>query len=133
MPIGTGRQTQFQQAHYIRKRVNWNDNGIAAGVVAGTFPAGAMVIGAHARVNVAFNAATTNVVTMGTTPTGGEILTSATIVAGTLGYKSANTGTAFSAVFATDTDVYVSFTQSGTAATTGQADLIVVYAPNNDG
>lgn len=133
MPIGTGRQTQFQQTHYIRKRVNWNDAGIAAGVLAGTLPAGALLTLAAARVNTAFNAGTTNVLQMGTTATGGEILANAVVLAGAAGFKSATSGTAFSATFATDTDIYVSYAQTGTAATAGQADMIVSYAPNNDG
>lgn len=132
MPIGTGRQTQFQQTHYFRKRVNWNDTGIAAGVFVGTLPAGAMVVGSAARVNTAFNAGTTNVLQMGTTATGGEILASGVTLAGATGYKSATTGTAFSATFATDTDIFVSYTQTGTAATAGQADLHVSFIPNND-
>jgi hypothetical protein len=132
MPIGSGRQTQFQQVHYFRKRVNWNDASIAAGVAIGTLPAGAMLVGAAARVNVAFNAATTNVLQMGTTATGGEILASAVSLAGATGYKSGTTGTAFQAPILVDTDIFVSYTQTGAAATAGQADLHVSYIPNND-
>jgi len=134
MPANNARQTQYQQSHYFRKRVNWNDAGIAAGINIGTLPAGAVLLDAAARINTAFNAATTNVLQMGITPTGGEILASAVVLAGATGFKSAKTGTAFAAAatLATDTDVYVSYTQTGTAATAGQADLVVQYAPNND-
>lgn len=132
MPIGSGRQTHMQVVHYFRKRVNYNDAGIAAGVNCGTLPAGAMLVMAAVRVNTAFNAATTNVLQMGTTATGGEILASAVVLAGATGFKTATSGTAFAATFATDTDIFVSYTQTGAVATTGQADLMVGYVPNND-
>lgn len=132
MPIGTARVLHTQQVHYFRKRVNYNDPGIAAGVFVGTFPAGALLVMAGARVNTAFNAATTNVLQLGTTATGGEILASAVTLAGATGFKTATSGTAFSAPIVTDTDIFASYTQTGTAATAGQADLFVGYIPNND-
>lgn len=131
MPVGTARVSHHQMTHYLRKRVNYNDPGITTGVFFGTLPAGAMISNAHVRVNTAFNAATTNVANVGTTATGGEIIPTATILAGATGYK---TGTAAAAAlsFATDTDLYVSYTQTGTAATAGQLDVLIAYAPNND-
>ncbi|WP_196301271.1 hypothetical protein, partial [Streptococcus pneumoniae] len=33
---------------------------------------------------------------------------------------------------ATDLDVYVKYTQSGTAATTGKAYIVIKYVPDND-
>lgn len=132
MPVNLARQYHTQQVHFFRKRVNWNDAGIAAGVNIGTLPAGAVLVGAAVRVNTAFNAATTNVLTCGTTATGGEVLASAVALAGATGFKAATSGTAFAATFAADQDLFVSFTQSGTAATAGQADIIVSYIPNTD-
>lgn len=129
---GPARQLHTQQVHYIRKRVNWNDSNISTGVVCGTLPAGALLLYAAVRVNTAFNAATTNVLQMGTTATGGEILANAVVLGGATGFKTASSGTAFAAQFASDTDVYVSYTQTGTAATAGQGDLVVAYCPNND-
>lgn len=132
MPANNARQLHTQQVHYFRKRVNWNDAGIATGVLIGTIPNGALLIDAGVRVTTAFNAATTNVLQMGTTATGGEILASAVTLAGATGFKKATSGTAFSALVSADTDIYVSYTQTGTAATTGLADLFVAYIPNND-
>lgn len=125
MPIGTARVLHHQHTHYFRKRVNYNDAGIAAGVLVGTLPAGAMLLQLAVRVNVAFNAATTNALNCGTTATGTQIFTDA-----------ATAGARFPTVpnlsFATDTDFYVSYASTGTAATAGQADIVISYAPNND-
>jgi|ERR1043166_8076566 hypothetical protein len=132
MPVGTARVLEHQLVHFFRKRVNWNDPAIAGGIYVGTLPAGAVLADAGVRVNTAFNAATTNVLQMGTTATGGEILANAVVLAGAAGYKSAKSGTAFAATLAVDTDVFVSYTQSGTAASAGQADLWVAYIPNTD-
>ena len=125
MPIGTARILHHQQVHYFRKRVNYNDAGIAAGVFVGTLPAGAMLLMLAVRVNTAFNAGTTNALKAGTTATGTELFTDA-----------ATAGARFPTVpnlsFATDTDFYVSYAQTGTAASAGQADIVITYAPNND-
>lgn len=129
---GPARELHTQQIHYIRKRVNYNDAGISSGVIVGTLPAGAMLVSAAAVITTAFNAATTNVLQLGTTATGGEILASAVVLAGATGFKSATSGTAFATIPAADTDVYASFTQTGTAATTGVGYLMVGFIPNND-
>lgn len=125
MPIGTARILHTQQVHYFRKRVNYNDAGIAAGVFVGTFPAGAMLLQLAVRVNTAFNAGTTNALNSGTTALGTQLFTDA-----------ATAGARFPVVpnlsFATDTDFYVSYAQTGGAATAGQADIVYSYAPNND-
>ena len=34
--------------------------------------------------------------------------------------------------FATDTDLFVQYAQTGGAATAGQADIVISYAPNID-
>lgn len=121
-----------QQVHYIRKLVNYNTTGIAAGIIIGTLPAGAQITHVATNVTTAFNAATTNVLTVGTTATGGEIATSAENAAGTAGYKQPVAGQAL-AVPTVDKDVYMSYTQSGTAATAGSATVVISYVPNNDG
>lgn len=125
MPIGTARQTQFQQVHYFRKRVNFNDNGIAAGVFFGTLPAGAMLTDLDIRVTTAFNAGTTNAINVGTTAGGTQIFTDAA----TAGARSP---TIPNISFATDTDLFVQYAQTGGAATTGLADIVVGFVPNND-
>ncbi len=130
----TARQTQFQQVHYFRKTVNFNDTGIASGVYVGTLPAGAQVIGTDVNVLVVFDAVTTNVLTAGINSTAydnlvadGDVDESA--VALTQNIKP--TGTAL-VPLAAASDFYVKYTQTGTAATAGQAVIVVKYIPNND-
>lgn len=124
------RQLHTQQLHYIRKRVRFGDAGIGTGVYAGTVPAGTQLVGCHVRITTAFNAATTNVLTVGTTAGGADIITSAEAVAGSTGFKSGTTGQAVT--FASDTDLWVTYTQTGTAATAGDGYIILTFAPNND-
>ena len=125
MPLANARLLHSQQTHYFRKRVNYNDAGIAAGVLVGTLPAGAMLVGLDVRVNTAFNAATTNALNSGTTANGTQIFTDAA----TAGHRRP---TIPNLSFAVDTDFYVSYAQTGTAATAGQADVVWQFVPNND-
>jgi hypothetical protein len=122
---GPARQLHTQQVHYLRKRVNWNDSAIGSGVVMGTLPAGAMIVSQNVRCNTAFNAGTTNAVNVGTAAAGTQLFTDAA----TAGARSP---TIANLSFASDTDIYVTYAQTGTAATAGQADIVIGYAPNND-
>lgn len=131
---GVARQSHLQVVHYLRKRVNYNDAGISAGIVMGTLPAGAQVIDLTVRVLTLFNAGSTNVLTVGTNSTDFNNLSgsgSSDITEGTAEmYRVAPAN--FDVTFSADTDVYVKYTQSGTAAGTGQADVIITYVPNAD-
>lgn len=125
MPIGSGRQTQFQQVHYFRKRILFNSPSAAAGIMFGTMPIGAMITDLDIRVSTAFNAATTNAINVGITATGSEIFTDAA----TAGHRQP---TIPNISFATDTDLFCSYAQTGAAATAGVADFVIGFAPNND-
>lgn len=122
---GPARVLHTQQIHYLRKRVNFNDSAIGTGVVFGTLPAGAMLTNQSVRVVTAFNAATTNAINVGTTAGGTQLFTD-------VATAGARSPTIANLSFASDTDLYVQFAQTGTAATTGQADIVVSYTPNND-
>jgi hypothetical protein len=122
---GPARQLHTQQIHYLRKRVNYNDSAIGTGVVMGTLPAGSMIVSQDVRCNTAFNAATTNALNVGTAAGGTQLFTDAA-TAGARQPTKANLS------FASDTDIYVQYAQTGTAATAGQADIVIGYVPNND-
>lgn len=131
---GIARVLHTQQTHYIRKHVAFGDAGIAAGILAGTLPAGALIISALARIITAFNAGTTNVLTVGTNSTAYDnIFAAADITEATVGGYVAPALTASATTYAADTDVFIKYAQTGTAATTGAADILIAYAPNNDG
>lgn len=122
---GPARQYHHQHTHYLRKRVNFNDSGISAGVVMGTLPAGAMLLDISVRVNTAFNAGTTNALNIGTAAGGTQIGTDAATA-------GARKPTVPNLSFANDTDVFVQYAQTGGAATAGVVDIVISYAANND-
>lgn len=129
MPGFSARQTHMQDVHYIRATVNLAD--LAAGnLVIGKLPAGARVLRTTAFIEVAFNAATTNVMDVGFTGTIGAFLPTATVLAGATGQKT-GTPSALNGVIAADTEVLVTYSQTGTAATVGTATIVVEYTPNN--
>ena len=64
-PGSTARKNALQLVHYLRFTVNFNDTGIATGVGKQWLPAGAMIIGTDVNISTAFNAGTTNALTVG--------------------------------------------------------------------
>ena len=130
MAQATPREFHTQQVHYLRKTVNWNDANIATGVLMGTLPNGAQIVDIAVNVVTAFNAGTTNNLLLGTAAGGNQIATTGDTAAGAAGFKRATTGGALS--LAADTDVYATYTQTGTVASAGKANIIIAYAPNND-
>ena len=118
-------------------RVTYSDAGIASGVpVPGKLlPAGAIIVGTDAVVATTFNAQTTNVLTVGINgTTANNIIASADVDETTAGLTKnvSPTGTALGRI-ASDSQVYVKYTQTGTAASQGVADIIIKYVyPLND-
>ena len=91
----------------------------------GTIPAGAIVIGTLVDVETVFNAATTNVLVVGTASDDDHYVAAGdvdeTTAAGTWVTDKSETVSA-------DTAVYAKYTQTGTAATTGKARVTILYA-----
>ena len=127
------RQFHLQAVHYLRKTVNYNDTGVSTGVFMGTLPAGAMVTDIVANVRTAFNAGSGNSLSVGITSTAyTDILATADVtLATTGGYR----GTILAAAdrMATDADVYIRYTQTGSTASAGVVDVVLMFAANNDG
>jgi hypothetical protein len=109
----------------LRKRVNWNDSAIGTGVVMGTLPAGAMIVSQNVRCNTAFNAARPTRSTSARRPAERSC-------SPTPRPRAPVQPTIANLSFASDTDIYVQYAQTGTAATAGQADIVIGYVPNND-
>ncbi|MFA6031819.1 MAG: hypothetical protein WC889_02830 [Myxococcota bacterium] len=133
--MGIARQLETQQTHYLRRDIAFNTTGIATGVLIGTVPAGAKLTQVLIHIDTAFNAGTTNVLQGGVTGVGTTLFTTTEAAAGTAGVKvatdSATQGRGLE--FAADTDLFVSYTQTGTAATTGVATITVEYIPLSNG
>ena len=99
-----------------------------AAVSIGTLPANAQIVDINIDTTTAFNAATTNTVTVGKTGTAAAFATTTSVTStgrasvATTGVYSAwaNTGSA-------ELDATVTFSQTGAAATTGAARVTIVY------
>lgn len=128
----SARESYAQDIHYVGLTVAYNAAGISTGVrLKNSLPNGAMVLWSMVNVTAAFNAATTNVLTVGTNSTSYNDLVAAGdvnegAVEATFGYLGS--GLKVTA----DTDVYVKYTQTGTAATAGAADILVAYVNANN-
>lgn len=101
-------------------------------VKVGTLPAGAQIVCSIVRVSTAFNAATTNVLTVGTSSGSNADIVSAadtdeTVAATTIGYRGCDLG------FTSDTAIYAKYTQTGTAATAGVARITILYVATSNG
>lgn len=130
-----GRQYHMQMLHYLRLAVAYNTTGIATADTVkfpNLIPAGAEILFTKVKIVAAFNAATTNVLTVGTsTGSDADIVGASDLDEGTIGSTIVYRGAGLT--FASPTILYAKYTQTGTAATAGSAIVIVVYAPNNDG
>jgi len=131
-PGSTARQNKIQLVHYLRFTVNYNDVNVANGNNKQWLPAGAVIIGTDVQVVTAFNAGTTNTLSVGTVgDTGTDIINAQSVSAAGLTQNVAPTGAALGPL-AADKQVVASYAQTGTVATAGQAIVIVKYIPNND-
>lgn len=131
-PVGDANVKGFIGS-LIQKTVNFDDAGIATGNSWFRVLASAerpVLVEFFAEVITAFNAVTTNVLTAGRSTDAGfdDILTSGNITEGTPGFYPASNANV-KIRFTTDTDIWVSYTQTGTAATTGQAKFYARITP----
>lgn len=135
------RQLQEQAINYYRITVNFNDQNIGSGQQFGQLPPNSYIYAIDAYVNTAFNAATTNVITIGTTKANaneivGSGISGAPLATGVLHLTSATgLGTAVTmggTWLNLNMPLFVKYAQTGTAATTGQIVIVIAYMPNND-
>jgi hypothetical protein len=129
---GSARNDGTQSVSYIGKDITFAtvNIGTADKVKVGRIPAGSFIIAAYVRVTTAFNAATTNVLTVGQNSTANtDIVAAGELNEAVTGVTVVLTGNALT--FANDTDIYVRYTQSGTAATTGAATIVITYISPN--
>ena len=130
----TARQIATQQTHYLRCGITFADNGVAK--VVGIIPAGSQIINLNSGVYIreAFNAGTSNVLDIGTSAD--DDLYATDLALGTKAFVAideAATATNVNAWYVTvDTTITATVALSGTAATTGLAEVIIFYVPDND-
>lgn len=126
------RLGQTQQTNYYRVLINFNDPNISTAQKFGALPQNSFILNTDVEIVTAFNAGTTNVLTIGTSTTANEIVASGDVTAGSTGVTSVSRGRGRSLTSSGDTTLYAKFTQTGAAATTGQAIVVIEYVPNND-
>lgn len=103
--------------------VAFDDDDIDQGIALKKLPNNIIITRAVAVVNTAFDAGTTNVLTLGTNDDCDNILGSSDVTEGTAGTYSKQ-------VFvqaATKAAIKAKYTQTGTAATAGEADIYVFF------
>lgn len=137
MPASVGnRRNDIARAfanrvRYVTGSVAFNTPGVATGVSIGTIPANSIVSDIVVIVTAVFNAATTNVLQVGRLGTLGAFAGTADVNEASATAQRVTTG--LGNVGATDVDVLVSYTQTGTAATTGAATVVITFInPNPD-
>lgn len=127
--MGTARQYHTQQVHYLRKSIAFGDNGTALTV--GVIPAGALILKSASGVHVttAFNAGTTNTLNIGTSAN--DDLYATLLALGTTTFVPADEAVSF--LVTEETTITATVVLTGTAATTGAGEVIILYIPDNDG
>ena len=136
------RALQEQVVQYYRATINYNDINIANGVWFGTLPPNAYILSIDAQVVTAFNAGTTNVVTIGATQANANEIVASGITAGTTGIYHLTTAAGLGNVVTNNTTyqtqqaagvpMWAKYAQTGTAATAGSVIVIIAYVLNND-
>jgi hypothetical protein len=136
------RGGEEQKIYYYRLTVNYNDPRIASGVWFGTIGKNSYIFAIDAYVTTAFNAGTTNTITIGATAANANEVLASGITAGSTGVYHLTSAAGLGTVVTSNTTyqtaingavpLYVKYAQTGTAATTGQVTIVIAYVPNND-
>lgn len=135
MPTGTAatipapRQDPRQVLNSLKDTVNFNEAGIAAGTAwDNSLPIAAFIVGVWCEIVTVFNAGTTNVLTVGTNSTTfNDIINAGDVNEAALGVTEVTRGQGRSITATADKSVFSKYTQTGGAATTGQAVIVIVF------
>jgi hypothetical protein len=126
----TARQHSMQVIHVLRKGFTFADDGTT--ITVGTIPAGSLIIRPMSGVAVTtvFNAGSTNVLDIGPSTDSGTDLWATDLALGTLAFVPLDE--AVTNLVTVDTIVQAAVDLTGTAATTGAAEIIIAYVPDFD-
>lgn len=129
------RKDPRQVSNTLKRVLNYNDSDIAQFSFANSLPAGAFVTRVMVEIVTAFNAGSTNPITVGTNSTTyNNMIASSDNTPGTPGVYFVASGTtklgrAFAA--AGETPVFGTYIPTGTAPTAGQAVIVIEYEGGN--
>ena len=123
-----------QQLGYYRLTINYNDANIGAGQQFGALDKLTYIYAVDCYVTTAFNAVTTNVVTIGTTKANANEIVGSGITAGTIGvyHLTSAAGLGLAVTQTGPITLWAKYTQTGTAATAGSVTCMIAFATNND-
>lgn len=123
------RQDPRQVVNTLKKTVNYNDTGVSSGIAFdNSIPQGAFITGVFVEIVTTFNAGTTNVLTVGTNSASyNNMVTAADVDEATAGVTAVSRGWGQSIPLSAEVTPYVMFTQTGTAATQGQAVVVITF------
>jgi hypothetical protein len=141
-----------QNLCYIRVTFNYNDSQIKNGIWFATLPKNAYILSIDAYVTTAFNAATTNVFTIGATKTSANeimadcgtatacISNNTTTIATGISHLTTAAGlgtlitgnSTYQTALSSGVPLYAKYTQTGTAASTGVVVFIITFAKDDD-
>lgn len=121
-----------QLTNTLKRVLNYNDTDATKAAFFSSLPANAFVTKVEVEIVVGFTAGSTNPITVGTNPTAYNNLMASTDI------SSASTGVYFIAASPTaklgrafaatgDTPVFATYLPTGTAASTGQAIIVIEY------
>lgn len=117
------RKTERQVLHAARATITYANSTVTFDA---QVPSGSMIVGAYVDVTTLFNAGTTNVLTLGDGTTADRFLGASDVTEGTAGAYTK----ALADVVTSDTSIVATYAQTGTAATTGAADIVLLYYPH---
>lgn len=123
------RQDPRQVVNTLKKTINYNDANIAVGVAFENYlPQGAFISRVLIEVVTAFNAGTTNVLTVGTVGAAfNNIVSAADVNEAATGIYDATRALGRALTAAGNVLPVALFAQTGTAATAGQAIVLIEY------
>jgi len=128
------RTLSFQAMHYLQFTINYNDASVSSGTsVPILLPKGAMIAHTDVFVQTAFNAGTSNAITVGTNASSyNNLVASTDVVAGTASKGTKSLHGMDLGKLAADSQIFYTYAQTGTAATAGKAYVTVAYYLDND-
>jgi hypothetical protein len=121
----SARENYLGHESQLYSEVNYNTPNVATGFLIGKIPAFSVVKNVTVSVESTFNAATTNVFTVGTSTTATEWVGASDILEGEADTFVTDAGYGLTT---SDLSVYAKYTQTGTAATAGKAHVWVEFA-----
>jgi hypothetical protein len=132
--IINARQTPDQQISYYRITINFNDPNIGSGVQFGALTANTYIFAIDAYVTVAFNAGSTNTITLGTTKANANEIVASGITAATPGvyHLTSAAGLGLAVTSGTAVNLWAKYAQTGSVAGTGAVTIIIAFVTNND-